>query len=65
MNASTRAVLAVFAAAAMLYAAARVVREVRLRRADRAWAEGVAQSVHDRLYLEWLEREFASEERKP
>ena len=48
MNASTWAVLAVFAAAGLLFVAARVVREVRLRRAERAWAESIARKVMQR-----------------
>ena len=48
MNVSTWAVLAVFAAAGLLYVVARVVREIRLRRAERAWAEGIARKVMQR-----------------
>ena len=48
MNVSTWAVLAVFAAAGLLYVAVRVVRAVRLRRAERAWAESIARKVMQR-----------------
>jgi hypothetical protein len=37
------------------------VRRLRRMRADREWARGIAQRVHDRGYLEWLEEQFASE----
>ena len=40
-----------------------VGRRLRRRRADREWAAGVAQRVHDGLYLEWLEEQFAREGR--
>ena len=40
-----------------------IVREIRRRRADREWAAGIASRVHDRRYLDFLEEQFASEER--
>ena len=39
-----------------------IVRAVRRRRADRAWAAGVASRVHDEGYLQWLEEQFEGSE---
>ena len=55
MTAPTWLILAVPAAA---YAVFLTVRAVRRRRADRALAAGIAERVHDRAYLEWLDGEF-------
>lgn len=52
----TWVILASYAATLAGYAA---VQRFRRRRADREWAAGIASRVHDREYLEWLEREFA------
>ena len=38
-------------------------RRLRKRRADREWAAGIAQRVHDRQFLEWLDAQFDSEGR--
>jgi len=38
-------------------------RRLRKRRADREWAAGIAQRVHDDLFLEWLDGQFDSEGR--
>lgn len=43
--------------------AAVTVRRLRKRRADREWARGIAQRVHDDRFLEWLDGQFDSEGR--
>lgn len=60
MTVPTWVILAGYAAALAGYAA---VRRYRRRRADRQWAAGIASRVHDREYLDWLEEQFASEEK--
>ena len=53
----------ILAVPAALYAAYRAIRAVLRRRADRIQAAAIAERVHDRRYLDWLEERFASEER--
>jgi hypothetical protein len=36
-------------------------RKTRDRRADREWAAGIAQGVHDAEYLRWLDKELFPE----
>jgi hypothetical protein len=43
------------------YAIRAAVRERRRRRADRAWAAGVAQGVRDAEYLRWLDDHWADD----
>ena len=38
-------------------------RRLRRRRADREWARGIAQRVHDDRFLQWLDGQFDSERR--
>jgi len=63
VNFQTWAILASWGAVAVAGAGVQAARWFRRRRQDRAWAEGVARNLRDRLYLEDLERDFASEEK--
>jgi hypothetical protein len=57
------AALVLAASAGLVTAAVWLYRRLRQRRADLDYEAGVADRVHDRRFLEWLDEQFDAEGR--